>query len=756
MSTVRAIAASPGRSRSKRPTNSAAKCWASAAEPPLPQASTLPPPVMQPTSALTASAIGLLSTSAAAYLRSALSKNCCWIRCSSMVTDDMTRVLRVGSSPFTRRRRPRAATRSARLRPLTTSKRQGGSVGSRREEVARREDQPALLAGVDRRRGAAVAGVGPRPDLDEHQRAVAVAQDQVDLAAARARSARHPIIALDRDEPVRHQVGERSPLGIVASSLGRPQVAQVWRRRSWWSRIVRCSSRRRPPRPPASSIPRRRSVRRRHADRQPRRPQLSRPARAGDGRRDRLRGHPAQRPAARALRPDQAAARRSTSTTSATPPAPCSPGWPRRTGRLHQRRRHAGGERPGRGAGRRGARRGLSGACRSRARAARWPPCRSPAIRRGRRLRRRRLPAGARRRARASAGAVRRRRADPGAVRGAAPHRGARRRARRGLPAARRSPSAASSPSSSRPWRHLPAPASLPAWLAADPNRPRGEFVVVLHALADADAAAGRRRSRCTARAAAGRAAAEAGGGAGRGDRRRAAQRALRARARPEGRSAGRASAADCSGVAGSALGRARRRRSARRASGRWVCERDRLLQFHSDFLERCADHDFPRTDDRTPGHRPLPAARALRPQRGDPGQRAGDDRDPPHRRRRPLLPVHAQRGMEPGGRHRQERQLRHRPGRRRARGRRREDRLRLFRRHLRGGAARRRAHRAHHRRGRAEPPRQAAAGRSASPAAACSTRRWTRSPPSTAPRRSSCWRRSSGWRGPAIRASSR
>ena len=58
---VSAIAARPGRSRSKRPTNSAAKCWASAAEPPLPQARTLPPPVMQPTSALTASAIGLLS-----------------------------------------------------------------------------------------------------------------------------------------------------------------------------------------------------------------------------------------------------------------------------------------------------------------------------------------------------------------------------------------------------------------------------------------------------------------------------------------------------------------------------------------------------------------------------------------------------------------------------------------------------------------------------------------------------------------------
>src|SRR5687767_11812300 len=68
--------------------NSAAKCCASPADPPLPQASTLPPPVIDPTTALTASAIGLARISAAAYLRSALSKNCCWMRCSSMGSDD--------------------------------------------------------------------------------------------------------------------------------------------------------------------------------------------------------------------------------------------------------------------------------------------------------------------------------------------------------------------------------------------------------------------------------------------------------------------------------------------------------------------------------------------------------------------------------------------------------------------------------------------------------------------------------------------
>ena len=52
VSTVSAIAGSPGRSRSKRPTSSAAKCWQSAAEPPLPQASTLLP---RPSAAASAS-----------------------------------------------------------------------------------------------------------------------------------------------------------------------------------------------------------------------------------------------------------------------------------------------------------------------------------------------------------------------------------------------------------------------------------------------------------------------------------------------------------------------------------------------------------------------------------------------------------------------------------------------------------------------------------------------------------------------------
>ena len=61
------------------------------------------------------------------------------------------------------------------------------------------------------------------------------------------------------------------------------------------------------------------------------------------------------------------------------------------------------------------------------------------------------------------------------------------------------------------------------------------------------------------------------------------------------------------------------------------------------------------------------------------------------------------QRRLEPRRRHRQDRQLRHRPGRRRARGARREDGVRLFRRHLRAAlldaAAATRDHRAPRRR---------------------------------------------------------
>ena len=77
-------AARPGRSRSCRPRKLAAKCWAAAAEAPLPQASTLPPPVTLASTACVAASTTGARAWAHWYLRSALSMNCCWMRCRSM------------------------------------------------------------------------------------------------------------------------------------------------------------------------------------------------------------------------------------------------------------------------------------------------------------------------------------------------------------------------------------------------------------------------------------------------------------------------------------------------------------------------------------------------------------------------------------------------------------------------------------------------------------------------------------------------
>ena len=67
--------------------------------------------------------------------------------------------------------------------------------------MARGEDQALPLGGADARRRAAEARVAAHPHLDEHERAVAVAHDQIDLAAARARAARDPIIAPHQHQP---------------------------------------------------------------------------------------------------------------------------------------------------------------------------------------------------------------------------------------------------------------------------------------------------------------------------------------------------------------------------------------------------------------------------------------------------------------------------------------------------------------------------------------------------------------------------
>jgi hypothetical protein len=70
-----------------------------------------------------------------------------------------------------------------------------------------------------------MAGAAARAHLDEDQRAVAVAQDQVELGYARMRTTGHPIIALRQDEPLALHVGQRHRLGIVADHLGAASIA---------------------------------------------------------------------------------------------------------------------------------------------------------------------------------------------------------------------------------------------------------------------------------------------------------------------------------------------------------------------------------------------------------------------------------------------------------------------------------------------------------------------------------------------------
>ena len=89
---LKAMAPSSGRSRSKPATKVAANICVSAAEPPLPQASTLPPPVTLTMINCTASAMGLLKICADWYFKSALSMNSCSMCCSSMASSYLCRL----------------------------------------------------------------------------------------------------------------------------------------------------------------------------------------------------------------------------------------------------------------------------------------------------------------------------------------------------------------------------------------------------------------------------------------------------------------------------------------------------------------------------------------------------------------------------------------------------------------------------------------------------------------------------------------
>ena len=115
----------------------------------MPHTSSLPPAVRAPTMACDASAIGLAKLSADWYFRSAASKNCCWMRCSSMVGDDKSACAKAGAA--SRRARLRRRTRRAPIATsspsiATTSKRHGGTARQRSQVVLRGEHQALLLA----------------------------------------------------------------------------------------------------------------------------------------------------------------------------------------------------------------------------------------------------------------------------------------------------------------------------------------------------------------------------------------------------------------------------------------------------------------------------------------------------------------------------------------------------------------------------------------------------------------------------------
>ena len=109
------------------------------------------------------------------------------------------------------RKPPHSASKAALtqlIRPpssATTSKRQGGSTAAAAGSAAQRARCAAAWCRrrwPARRRGR----LGARAHLDEDQRAVAIAQDQVDLRAARMGAARDPIIALHEREALALQI----------------------------------------------------------------------------------------------------------------------------------------------------------------------------------------------------------------------------------------------------------------------------------------------------------------------------------------------------------------------------------------------------------------------------------------------------------------------------------------------------------------------------------------------------------------------
>ena len=87
------------------------------------------------------------------------------------------------------------------------------------QEVPGRVDDTALLRATDAGGRTTVSGRAAGAHFDEHQRAVVLAQNQVDLAAARPRPGGHAIITLHQPQALAQQMGQRERFGLVADPL---------------------------------------------------------------------------------------------------------------------------------------------------------------------------------------------------------------------------------------------------------------------------------------------------------------------------------------------------------------------------------------------------------------------------------------------------------------------------------------------------------------------------------------------------------
>ena len=240
MSVASEIAGSSGRSRSKRPTISAAKCCASAAEPPLPQARILPSASRHSVSAAAARAIAGASASTASCLSCALSAKCCadafdggpWASarwgprivarfadgwrppCDVTPVDDVAQPLdargieRVEQHGVEAARRACARARRDNARP--------------RRSAARAWPRVMLAAAPPKSPRAA------QPHLDEHQR-VAVARDEIDLAAAAAPVALDDRRARGAARNSAASVSARAPCALARGrhASGRPSAGTI-------------------------------------------------------------------------------------------------------------------------------------------------------------------------------------------------------------------------------------------------------------------------------------------------------------------------------------------------------------------------------------------------------------------------------------------------------------------------------------------------------------------------------------------------